>query len=189
MSEEKTIECNVLYTIRRRGKALRPQDGKTVSLPEREAKNLKALGAVSFVEAAQPAPVPVQTNNHPESSTLNPVPASDDKSGAAGAAGNDAATDEAAAAEEKKQERMYQIARAISLLDHKQKSNWTKQGQPELKPLRKIMRDMTITDAERDAAWAFFQEEQTKARVDAEAEAAADAEQKGNSTQDDKTGG
>jgi hypothetical protein len=97
-----------------------------------------------------------------EAKAQTPDPASSESSNAGGAAGNSAEQDAAAAAHER--ERKHNIFAAIALLNPSDKASWTKSGKPELKSLRDIMQDESVTTAERDEAWSQYQVEQAKAR-------------------------
>jgi hypothetical protein len=110
-----------------------------------------------------------------EARPQNPDSASDANPNADGVAGNiteqDAAAAQAAAeredvaeAERKSVERKHNIFAAIALINPSDKSSWTKSGKPELKSLRDIMQDESVTSAERDEAWELYQVEQAKAR-------------------------
>lgn len=159
-------------------KTVKPLDAKAQSSAPASSENSNAGGAEG--DGADQA----KDNPPSEARPQNPDSASDANPNADGVAGNSSEQDvadtaererqAAAEAEQKAVERKHNIFAAIALLNPSDKASWTKSGKPELKPLRDILQDESVTAAERDEAWELYQVEQAKAR-DERRKADADA--------------
>lgn len=51
-----------------------------------------------------------------------------------------------------------QIVEAIGKLDKENKDHWMKSGAPQVKALEAVLDNLTVSAADRDAAWANYQE-------------------------------